>query len=139
MINPIVKTIELPDGRTITLETGKLAKQADGSVMLRMSYAANFGRNERNVQLDGEAYFEVAKNKKIPFYVHTELNTVKVVGTRFNICAYKGSKEFEATLVEGIVDVYSADGNNKITRLQKDDFFSNNNGKYGKMNTPSHV
>ena len=36
MINPIVNTIELPDGRTITLETGKLAKQADGSVMLRM-------------------------------------------------------------------------------------------------------
>ncbi len=36
MIDPIVKTIELPDGRTISLETGKLAKQADGSVMLRM-------------------------------------------------------------------------------------------------------
>ena len=36
MINPIVKTIELADGRTITLETGKLAKQADGAVMLRM-------------------------------------------------------------------------------------------------------
>ena len=36
MINPIVKTIELPDGRVITLETGKLAKQADGSVMLRL-------------------------------------------------------------------------------------------------------
>ena len=36
MINPIVKTIELGDGRTITLETGKLAKQADGAVMLRM-------------------------------------------------------------------------------------------------------
>ena len=36
MINPIVKTIELNDGRTITLETGKLAKQADGAVMLRM-------------------------------------------------------------------------------------------------------
>lgn len=36
MINPIVKTIELPDGRVITLETGKLAKQADGAVMLRL-------------------------------------------------------------------------------------------------------
>ena len=35
-MNPIVKTVELPDGRTITLETGKLAKQADGAVMLRM-------------------------------------------------------------------------------------------------------
>ena len=44
MINPIVKTIELPDGRTITLETGKLAKQADGSVMLRMVfYLSYFG------------------------------------------------------------------------------------------------
>ncbi|MDR0427704.1 MAG: polyribonucleotide nucleotidyltransferase [Dysgonamonadaceae bacterium] len=37
MINPIVKTITLSDGRTITLETGKLAKQADGSVVLRMN------------------------------------------------------------------------------------------------------
>ena len=36
MINPIVKSIVLADGRTITLETGKLAKQADGAVVLRM-------------------------------------------------------------------------------------------------------
>jgi polyribonucleotide nucleotidyltransferase len=36
MINPVIKTIDLGDGRTITLETGKLAKQADGSVVLRM-------------------------------------------------------------------------------------------------------
>lgn len=36
MINPIVKTIEMADGRTITIETGKLAKQADGAVMVRM-------------------------------------------------------------------------------------------------------
>ena len=42
MINPIVKTIELPDGRTITLETGKLAKQADGSVMLRMGHVISY-------------------------------------------------------------------------------------------------
>ena len=38
MINPIVKTIELPDGRTITLETGKLAKQADGSVTVSYTH-----------------------------------------------------------------------------------------------------
>ncbi|MGL5772334.1 MAG: polyribonucleotide nucleotidyltransferase, partial [Bacteroidales bacterium] len=37
MLNPITKTIDLGDGRTITLETGKLAKQADGAVMLRMN------------------------------------------------------------------------------------------------------
>lgn len=37
MMTPIVKTIELGDGRTITIETGKLAKQADGSVVVRMN------------------------------------------------------------------------------------------------------
>ena len=38
MINPIVKTIELNDGRTITLETGKLAKQADGAVTVSYTH-----------------------------------------------------------------------------------------------------
>ena len=51
MINPIVKTIELPDGRTITLETGKLAKQADGSVMLRMELI----RREKFINLGKKA------------------------------------------------------------------------------------
>ena len=37
MLNPINKTIELGDGRTITIETGKLAKQADGAVTVRMT------------------------------------------------------------------------------------------------------
>ena len=46
MINPIVKTIELGDGRTITLETGKLAKQADGAVMLRMSTKKNIQHSD---------------------------------------------------------------------------------------------
>ena len=36
-MNVITKTVELPDGRTISIETGKLAKQADGAVMLRMN------------------------------------------------------------------------------------------------------
>ena len=94
-----------------------------------MKYAANFGRNERNVELDGEAYFEVAKNKNIPFYVHTETNKVKVVGTSFNVCAYSGSHEFGTTLVEGIVDIYPANSSQIITRLQKDEVFLNENGK----------
>lgn len=131
--------------QTVTVPAGQRAQitLADGTKIWLNSqstlhYAANFGRNERNVQLDGEAYFEVAKNKRIPFYVHTEMNKVKVVGTSFNICAYKGSKEFEATLVEGIVDIYSADGNNIIARLQKNDYFANIEGKYKKTVLPSY-
>ena len=74
--------------QTITVPAGQRAQitLADGTrVWLNakstLTYASNFGRNERNVELDGEAYFEVAKNKKLPFYVHTEMNKVRVVGT----------------------------------------------------------
>ena len=91
-----------------------------------------------NVELDGEAYFEVAKNKNIPFYVHTETNKVKVVGTSFNVCAYSGSHEFGTTLVEGIVDIYPANSSQIITRLQKDEVFLNENGKCRKAVLPSY-
>lgn len=50
------------------------------------------------------------------------MHKVRVVGTSFNVCAYKGSKEFETTLVEGIVDIYPSCNNQVITRLQKDEF-----------------
>ena len=59
------------------------------------------------MELDGGAYFEVAKNKEIPFYVNTETNQVRVVETHFNVCAYRGSNEFTTTLLEGIVDIYA--------------------------------
>ena len=57
------------------------------------------------------------------------MNKVRVVGTWFNICAYNGSKEFEATLVEGIVDIYPTANDKLITRMKKDEFFSNYDGK----------
>lgn len=50
------------------------------------------------------------------------MHKVRVVGTSFNVCAYKGSKEFETTLVEGIVDIYPSCNNQVITRLLKDEF-----------------
>lgn len=134
-----------PQLQTITVPAGQRAQiiLADGSrVWLNskstLTYANNFGRKERNVQLDGEAFFEVAKNKHIPFYVHTEMNKVKVVGTSFNICAYKGSNEFETTLVEGIVDIYSPNTEQLITRLAKNEFFSNYYGKCKKSVLPSY-
>ena len=131
--------------QTVTVPAGQRAQitLADGTrVWLNskstMKYAANFGRKERNVELDGEAYFEVAKNKNIPFYVHTETNKVKVVGTSFNVCAYSGSHEFGTTLVEGIVDIYPANSSQIITRLQKDEVFLNENGKCRKAVLPSY-
>ena len=79
---------KLAQPQTITVPAGQRAQitLADGTrvwlnAQSTLTYASNFGRRERNVELDGEAYFEVAKNKDIPFYVHTEMNKVKVVGT----------------------------------------------------------
>lgn len=103
-----------------------------------LSYSGDFGRKERNVTLNGEAYFEVTKNKRIPFYVHTEMNTVRVVGTTFDVCAYNNTREFETTLLEGVVDIYPAGENKVITRLQKDEAFSNHNGVYKKSRLTSH-
>ena len=131
--------------QTITVPAGQRAQitLADGTrVWLNakstLTYASNFGRSERNVELDGEAYFEVTKNKQLPFYVHTEMNKVRVVGTCFNVCAYNGSKEFETTLVEGIVDIYPSCNAQVITRLQKDEFFANYNGRCKKTILPSY-
>lgn len=131
--------------QTITVPAGQRAQitLADGThVWLnsksKLTYASNFGRRERNVKLDGEAYFEVAKNKQIPFYVNTEMHNVKVVGTCFNVCAYSGSKEFETTLVEGIVDIYTAQNEQVVTRLKKEEFFANYDGKYKKTILPSY-
>ena len=132
-----LQTVTVPAGQRaqITLTDGTRVWLNSKSTM---KYAANFGRNERNVELDGEAYFEVAKNKNIPFYVHTETNKVKVVGTSFNVCAYSGSHEFGTTLVEGIVDIYPANSSQIITRLQKDEVFLNENGKCRKAVLPSY-
>ena len=131
--------------QTVTVPAGQRAQitLADGTkVWLNsestLSYRSDFGRRDRDVELDGEAYFEVAKNKNIPFYVHTETNKVKVVGTSFNVCAYSGSHEFGTTLVEGIVDIYPANSSQIITRLQKDEVFLNENGKCRKAVLPSY-
>ena len=121
------RTVRLPDGSSVMLNHYS-----------SLSYPEKFQSDKREVELNGEAYFEVAKNKKIPFFVNTEINRVKVVGTHFNVCAYKGSNEFETTLIEGIVDIYPIGSDQVITRLTKDEFFGSYNGKYKKTTLPSY-
>ena len=116
--------------QTVTVPAGQRAQitLADGTkVWLNaqptLTYSHDFGRNERNVELDGGAYFEVAKNKEIPFYVNTETNQVRVVETHFNVCAYRGSNEFTTTLLEGIVDIYAKGSEHSLTRLGGERWF----------------
>ncbi|CAH0266625.1 hypothetical protein SRABI27_03370 [Pedobacter sp. Bi27] len=82
----------LPDGSNVWLNASSSLK-----------YPVIFNGNKRNVELAGEAYFEVAKNKEMPFVVHTQTQDVQVLGTHFNINAYPDETETKTTLLEGKV------------------------------------
>lgn len=76
----------------------------------KITYPKKFGLFNRKITLEGEAYFQVASNKKRPFIVNTGETSVKVLGTSFNINAYKDNREIRVVLDEGIV-VFATGGN----------------------------
>ncbi len=71
----------------------------------QLQFPEVFNGKERRVKLTGEAYFEVAKNKEMPFIVEVASSEIKVLGTHFNIRSYSdvGTAPIEATLVEGAI------------------------------------
>eukprot|EP00764_Aduncisulcus_paluster_P007413 gnl/Carplike_NY0171/2429_a3266_323.p1 GENE.gnl/Carplike_NY0171/2429_a3266_323~~gnl/Carplike_NY0171/2429_a3266_323.p1 ORF type:complete len:394 (+),score=31.77 gnl/Carplike_NY0171/2429_a3266_323:31-1212(+) len=71
----------------------------------KLRYPAKFGAKIRNVELEGEGYFQVAKNLSHPFVVDVNGAQVKVLGTSFNVNAYTDVGDFVTTLVEGKVEV----------------------------------
>ncbi|MRG44863.1 DUF4974 domain-containing protein [Chitinophaga sp. SYP-B3965] len=84
----------LPDGSVVWLNSGS-----------RISYPANFTDSLREVELEGEAYFDVAKNPNRPFIVHTRDIHIRVLGTAFNVKCYPDENKTEATLIRGLVQV----------------------------------
>ncbi len=86
-------SFNLPDGSKGWLNSGSTLK-----------YAMNFNEN-RNVELVGEAYFDVAKSKMHPFYVKTSDIKIKVVGTKFNVKSYPDDKIIETTLLSGVIEI----------------------------------
>ncbi|MCG7859706.1 FecR domain-containing protein, partial [Flavihumibacter sediminis] len=72
-----------------------------------LQFPASFNGKERRVKLTGEAYFEVAQNAAQPFIVETPYQTVEVLGTHFNVNAYKDEALSRTTLLEGKVKVQS--------------------------------
>ena len=71
----------------------------------KFSYPTAFAGNQRIVELDGEAYFEVSPDKKRPFSVHTSKGDVRVLGTHFNLEAYSNADVLKTSLFEGKVQV----------------------------------
>lgn len=101
-----VNTISVPAGQRANLQL------SDGTnvwlnARTTMTYPAFFTGSSREIQLDGEAWFEVEPDAEKPFIVHTEGYDVEVLGTSFNVEAYSGSSAFEAALMEGEVLISS--------------------------------
>jgi transmembrane sensor len=86
--------ITLPDSSKIWL---------NGGTNIKLS--KNFGITNRNIVLNGEAYFEVSKNKILPFNVSANDINVRVVGTKFNVSAYSDQNMIETTIKEGTVQI----------------------------------
>ena len=85
-------SLELPDGTVVWVNSES-----------SLRFPEKFTSNRREVFLEGEAYFEVKKDANRPFYVHTEVGKVRVLGTAFNVCAYSNDRFWQTTLVEGSV------------------------------------
>ncbi len=86
--------VTLPDGSVVWLN-------ADS----RLVYNDDFNQTRREVQLEGEAFFDVMKNSSKPFIIRTANMKVRVLGTTFNIRAYPGESTAETALIKGSVEV----------------------------------
>jgi len=98
------ETIYLPDSTKIILNKNS-----------RVNYSSQYNKTERRIQLTGEAFFDVRKNKKVPFVVQMEKCQITVLGTAFNIRAYTTESSIRATLIRGVIRFDVNDNGNEIT------------------------
>ncbi len=84
----------------------------------KLEYGDKYNDKTREVWLTGEAYFDVTKNEKKPFIIHTQAVNVKVLGTAFNIKSYPGEKMVETSLIRGSVEVSLASNPSKVYLLK---------------------
>lgn len=95
--------LSFPDGTKVWLNAETVLK-----------YPVTFPKEIREVFLQGEAFFEVAKNANCPFIVHISGLEVNVLGTSFNIRAYQDEKEITTTLVSGAISLINAGNGNEF-------------------------
>lgn len=103
--------IILPDGSLVWLNGGS-----------RLTYDKAFNQGEtREVELTGEAYFDVVKNASKPFIIHTHQMDIKVLGTAFNVKSYPEDKSSETSLIHGSIEVTMHQGTGEKIILKPKD------------------
>ncbi|MFD1001653.1 FecR family protein [Ohtaekwangia kribbensis] len=99
----VKKTIMLPDSSIVTLNS-----------VSELKYPTRFSDTVREVYLTGQAFFEVTKNARAPFIVHTKKFSTCVLGTSFDIRSYEGEKSNHVAVVTGKVRVMTQEGNSQL-------------------------
>lgn len=108
-------SLVLDDGSTVNLRPNSTFK-----------YPREFGENLREVELIGEAYFEISQNKTKPFVIETGMERVRVLGTSFNVRALKGEEESSVFVKTGKVALESRDGKGIILFAGEKGLFKRN-------------
>lgn len=112
--NGLISTITLPDSSRVILNNNS-----------KLTYPSTFTGDSRRITLEGEAYFEVKTDSLIPFIVSVDRLDVKVLGTKFNLKAYKNNPETILSLKEGVIEAitnHALDDTTKETiRMQPGD------------------
>jgi ferric-dicitrate binding protein FerR (iron transport regulator) len=117
-VTPVVSEVVVPNGSKthLLLQDGtKVWINAGSSIRCN----TDFGKGTREITLSGEAYLEVAHIDGCPFIVSTDNVRVKVLGTRFNVSAYKENEEIKVSLLEGSIEM-SASGNAPLLLSPRD-------------------
>ena len=120
----VYNTISTPNGGQYQLEL------ADGSLVWlnatsSIRFPTTFVGKERRIEITGEAYFEIAKNREMPFVVTVNGAEVQVLGTHFNINAYNDEDNVKTTLLEGSVKFASGDNSNTLKPGQQSQLAKN--------------
>ncbi len=125
---PSFQTLYVPAGQRAELvlpDSTKVWLNANSKLV----YPTSFKEGIRQVELDGEAYFDVKHNGDNPFVVRTKSMNVTVLGTEFNVSAYSGIEEFNIALLRGSVELNSSDRSGKY-RMKAGEQIFYREGKY---------
>ena len=91
----------------------------------KLIYPVSFGKGNRQVELNGEAYFDVVHNEKQPFIVKTRQMDIQVLGTEFNVTSY--SSDFEVSLLRGCIELSSPNLSSTYRMKEKEHIKLKNN------------
>ncbi|TRX71472.1 FecR family protein [Carboxylicivirga sp. M1479] len=121
-IGKLITTINEPDLKYYSYQTGKGERQMiylldSTQVWLaaetKLTFNSDYNKGNREISLNGEAFFDVSHNKQMPFVVKTGQHNVRVLGTRFNLLARSSYPVIETILEEGKVQVDINDVNSQ--------------------------